>query len=132
VTVNGGFGGAGPPTLALWSRLTDPEPSPLDLTLDLTEHIVVASEYPIGAPGAVARLREFEPTSDDLVHVLGSNRPVEFRGPRGLTFGADARLYCVGEDHVVVFDFSTGEFLRRVVQHPRRHGQPLAKLCARR
>jgi hypothetical protein len=46
-----------------------------------------------------------------------------------LRFGADGCLYCVGEDHVVAFDFSTGGFLGPVVQLPRLNGQALVLLA---
>jgi hypothetical protein len=42
-----------------------------------------------------------------------------------LRSGSDGRLYCVGEEHVVAFDFSTGGFLGPVVELPRLNGQAL-------
>jgi hypothetical protein len=53
------------------SRLvTDPELSPLDLTLAPNGNIVVASEQPFGAPDAVTSLREYDPTTGQLVRVM--------------------------------------------------------------
>jgi hypothetical protein len=42
-----------------------------------------------------------------------------------LRFGPDDRLYCVGEDHVVAFDFRTGGFIDPVVHLARLNGQAL-------
>ena len=53
---------------------------------------------------------------------------LEFRRPRGLRFGPDDHLYCVGENHVVAFDFSTGSFLGPVVKLSRLNGQALGLL----
>ena len=109
--------------------VTDPELSPLDLTLAPNGHIVVASEYPFGVSDAVASVREYDPTTGKLVRVFVPDRSLKFRRPRGVRFGPDGRLYCVGEDHVVAFDFSTGSFLGSVVQLPRLNGQALVLLA---
>jgi hypothetical protein len=53
---------------------------------------------------------------------------LEFRRPRGLRFGPNDHLYCVGEDHVVAFDFSAGDFLGPVVKLSRLNGQALVLL----
>jgi hypothetical protein len=108
--------------------VTDPELSPLDLTLAPNGHIVVTSEFPFGAADAVTSVREYDPTTGHLVRVFVPDRSLEFRRPRGLRFGADGRLYCVGEDHVVAFDFSMGGFLGAVVELPRLVGQALVLL----
>ena len=42
---------------------------------------------------------------------------VGFAKPRGLRFGSDG-LYCVGQDHVVVFDFCAGAYLGVAVTLP--------------
>ena len=108
--------------------VTDPELSPLDLTLAPNGHIVVASECPFGAADAVVSVREYDPTTGRLVRVFVPDRSLGFRRPRGLRFGPDGRLYCVDEDHVVAFDFCAGTFLEPVVQLRRLHGQALVLL----
>lgn len=108
--------------------VNDPELSPLDLTVAPNGDIVVASESPFGAPDAVVTIREYDPISGDLVRVLDPDRALNFRRPRGLRVGPTGRLYCVGESHVVAFQFSTGEFLEPVVQLPKLHGQALVLL----
>jgi DNA-binding beta-propeller fold protein YncE len=106
--------------------VTDPELSPLDLKLAPNGNIVVASEWPFGAPDAVTSVREYDPVTGQLVRVFAPERSVGFRRPRGLRFGPGGRLYCAGEDHVVAFDFGTGSFLGPVVQLARLNGQALA------
>jgi hypothetical protein len=108
--------------------VADPELSPLDLTLAPNGHVVVASEYPFGAADAVVSVREYDPTTGRLVRVFVPDRSLGFRRPRGLRFGPDGRLYCVGQDHVVAFDFCAGTFLEPVVQLRRLHGQALVLL----
>ena len=108
--------------------VTDPELSPLDLTLAPNGHVVVASEFPFGDPEAVTSVREYDPTTGRLVRVFVPDRSLQFRRPRGPRFGPDGLLYCVGEDHVVAFDFSAGGFLGPVVQLPRLRGQALVLL----
>jgi DNA-binding beta-propeller fold protein YncE len=108
--------------------VTDPELSPLDLTLAPNGHVVVASECPFDAPDAVASVREYDPATGQLVRVFVPDRSLEFRRPRGLRFGPDCRLYCVGQDHVVAFDFLGGGFLGPVVCLRRLHGQALVLL----
>jgi hypothetical protein len=44
---------------------------------------------------------------------------------RGQRQRPDGRLYCVGEDHVVAFDFSAGSFAGPVVDLARLNGQAL-------
>ncbi len=105
--------------------VTDPELSPLDLKLAPNGNIVVASEWPFGAPGAVSSIREYDPDTGQLVRVLAPERSVGFRRPRGLRFGPGGRLYCVGADHVVAFDFRTGSFVGPVVHLARLNGQAL-------
>jgi hypothetical protein len=108
--------------------VTDPDLSPLDLMLAPNGHIVVASECPFGAPDAAVSVREYDPAAGRLVRVFVPDRSLGFSSPRGLRFGPDGRLFCVGRDHVVAFDFSTGDFLGPVVQFPRLHGQALVLL----
>jgi DNA-binding beta-propeller fold protein YncE len=112
-------------TLLTPRLVTDPELSPLDLKLAPNGNIVVASEWPFGAPGAVPSVREYDPLTGQLVRVFAPERSVGFRRPRGLRFGPDDRLYCVGEDHVVAFDFRTGSFAGPVVHLERLNGQAL-------
>jgi hypothetical protein len=81
--------------------VTDPELSPLDLTVVRNGHIV---------------------------RILAPDPSLNFRRPRGLRLGPDGHLYCVGEAHAIAFDFSTGDFLGPVLQLPRLHGQALVLL----
>ena len=129
-----GPSGQGDNTIAVFDRsgslrtprlVTDPELSPLDLKLAPNGNIVVASEWPFGAPDAVTSVREYDPTTGQLVRVFAPERSVGFRRPRGLRFGPGGRLYCVGEDHVVAFDFRTGSFAGPVVHLARLNGQAL-------
>jgi hypothetical protein len=108
--------------------VTDPELSPLDLTLAPNGHVVVASEFPFRAPDAVVTVREYDPASGALLRVFAPDRSMHFRQPRGLRLGPDGRLDCVGEAHAIAFDFSTGDFLGPVVRLPRLHGQALVLL----
>jgi DNA-binding beta-propeller fold protein YncE len=117
-------GGSGQPR----ALVTDPVLSPLDLTIAPNGHIVVASEFPFGSPDAVVTIREYDPATGDLFRTLAPDRSLNFRQPRGLRLEPDGHLYCAGEAHVIAFDFSTGDFLRPVVQLPRLHGQAIALL----
>jgi DNA-binding beta-propeller fold protein YncE len=112
-------------TLLTPRLVTDPELSPLDLKLAPDGNIVVASEWPFGAPDAVPSVREYDPLTGQLVRVFAPGRSVGFRRPRGLRFGPDGHLYCVGENHVVAFDFRTGSFAGPVVHLERLNGQAL-------
>jgi hypothetical protein len=85
----------------------DPELSPLDLSIAPNGNIVVSSEHPFGAPDAVTTIREYDSTDGHLVRVLSP----ELRKPRGLRFGLDGTLYCVGQDEVVAFNFASGACL---------------------
>jgi DNA-binding beta-propeller fold protein YncE len=106
--------------------VNDPELSPLDLKLAPNGNVVVASEWPFGAADAVTSVREYDPATGQLVRVFAPGRSAGFRRPRGLRFGPGGRLYCVGEDQVVAFDFDTGNFVGPVVQLARLNGQALA------
>jgi DNA-binding beta-propeller fold protein YncE len=112
-------------TLRTPRLVTDPELSPLDLKVAPNGNIMVASEWPFGAADAVSSVREYDPASGQLVRVLAPERSVGFRRPRGLRFGPDGRLYCVGKEHVVAFDFATGSFAGPVVHLARLNGQAL-------
>jgi sugar lactone lactonase YvrE len=110
-------------TLCTPRLVTDPELSPLDLTVAPNGNLVVASEWPFGALDAATSVREYDPATGHLVRVLMPERSVGFRRPRGLRFGPRGRLYCAGEDHVAAFDFSPGSFAGSVVQFSRLNGQ---------
>jgi DNA-binding beta-propeller fold protein YncE len=112
-------------TLLTPHLVTDPKLSPLDLKLAPNGNIVVASEWPFGAPDAVPSIREYDPLTGQLVRVFEPEGSVGFHRPRGIRFGPDGRLYCVGEDHVVAFDFGTGSFAGAVVHLERLNGQAL-------
>ena len=73
----------------------------------------------------VTSVREYDPATGQLVRILVPEGSVGFRRPRGLRFGLGDRLYCVGEDHVVAFDFRTGSYAGSVVQLTRLNGQAL-------
>jgi DNA-binding beta-propeller fold protein YncE len=105
--------------------VTDPELSPLDLKLAPGGTIVVASEWPFGAQDAATSVREYDPATGRLVRVFAPAPAAGFRRPRGVRFGPDGRLYCVGEDQVVAFDFRTGGFAGSVVRLARLYGQAL-------
>src|ERR1700727_3113201 len=106
----------------------DPELSPLDLTLAPNGNIIVASEWPFGSRDATASVREYDPSTGQLVRVFAPEPAVGFARPRGLRFGPDGRLYCVGKDHAVAFDFSTGTYVGAVAQLPELNGQALVFL----
>ncbi|MFZ3357743.1 MAG: hypothetical protein WA177_03185 [Xanthobacteraceae bacterium] len=106
--------------------VSDPELSPLDLTIAPNGNIVVSSEHPFGAPNAVTSVREYDARSGTLVRVFSPGKAAEFRRPRGLRFGPDGQLYCVAQNEVVSFDSNSGKCLGTVVQFPRLHGQALA------
>jgi hypothetical protein len=80
---------------------------------------------PDQGPDAVTSVREYDPVTGQLVRVFAPGPSAGFRRPRGLRFGPGGRLYCVGEDHVVAFDFGTGSFIGPVVQLDRLNGQAL-------
>jgi hypothetical protein len=103
--------------------VSDPELSPLDLKIAPNGNLVVASEWPFGAPDAVPSVREYDPVTGQLVRVFAVDRSIGFRRPRGLRFGPGDRLYCVGQDHLVAFDFHTGRFVGPVVYLERLNGQ---------
>jgi DNA-binding beta-propeller fold protein YncE len=112
-------------TLRTPRLVTDPKLSPLDLKVAPSGNIVVASEWPFGAPDAMTSVREYDPATGQLVRVLAPGRSAGFRRPRGLRFGPGDRLYCVAEDRVVAFDFRTGSFAGPVARLARLNGQAL-------
>ena len=92
-------------------------------------NIVVSSEWPFGTAEAKATVREYDSSTGRLVRVLSPDVSVGFANPRGLRFASDDRLYCVGRDHVIAFEFSTGKFLDVAVTLPRLHGQAVVVLA---
>ena len=106
----------------------DPELSPLDLTIAASGNLIVSSEWPFGSPGARATIREYDPSTGKLVRVLAPDPAVNFSRPRGLRFGPDGHLYCVGRDHVVAFDFPAGKFLGVIAELHRLNGQAVLLL----
>jgi DNA-binding beta-propeller fold protein YncE len=106
--------------------VSDPDLSPLDLAIAPNRNVVVASEHPFGAADAVTSVREYDATDGHLVRVFSPTKLAEFRKPRGLRFGPDGHLYCVAQDGVVAFDFTTGACLGTTVQLRRLNGQALA------
>jgi DNA-binding beta-propeller fold protein YncE len=103
----------------------DPDLSPLDLTVAPNGNVIVSSERPFGACDAVTTVREYDPQTGELVRVFSAEGFAAFRKPRGLRFGPDGHLYCVAQDEVVAFDFSSGRCLGVVVRFPRLYGQAL-------
>jgi hypothetical protein len=80
----------------------------------------------LAAVVAVTSVREYDTADGHLVRVFFPNKQSEFRKPRGLRFGPDGHLYCVAQDEVVAFDFTTGACLGTTVQFQRLNGQALA------
>jgi DNA-binding beta-propeller fold protein YncE len=129
-----GPSGEGENTIAVFDRagvlrtprlVNDPELSPLDLTIAPNGNILVASEWPYGARDAKASIREYDPSTGRLARVFASDPALGFSRPRGLRFGPNGRIYNVGQDHVVTFDFSAGTYLGVVAHLPRLNGQAL-------
>jgi hypothetical protein len=88
-------------------------------------NVVVSSKHPVGAPDAVTTVREYNPESGGLVRVFSPNGLAAFRKPRGLRFGPAGNLYCVAQNEVVEFKFTSGRCLGAVVRFPRPYGQAL-------
>jgi hypothetical protein len=103
----------------------DPELSPLDLVLAPNGNIVVSSEWPFGARHANSSVREYDRYTGALARVFAPDPAIGFARPRGLRFGSDGHLYCVGQDHVIAFDFFTGTYLGVAARLPRLNGQAL-------
>jgi DNA-binding beta-propeller fold protein YncE len=108
--------------------VSDAKLSPLDLTIAPGGNLVVSSEWPFGSPSASATIREYDPSTGRLVRVLTPDPAVKFTRPRGLRFGPGGRLYCVGQDHVVAFDFPTGAFLGVIAELRKLNGQAVLLL----
>jgi DNA-binding beta-propeller fold protein YncE len=108
--------------------VSDAKLSPLDLAIAPGGNLVVSSEWPFGSPTANATIREYNPSTGRLVRVLTPDPAVKFTRPRGLRFGSEGQLYCVGRDHVVAFDFPTGSFLGVIAGLPRLNGQAILPL----
>ncbi|HTZ30227.1 MAG TPA: hypothetical protein VMC83_39905 [Streptosporangiaceae bacterium] len=108
--------------------VSDENLSPLDLTIAPGGNLVVSSEWPFGSPTASATVREYDPSTGRLVRVLTPDPAVKFTRPRGLRFGPEGQLYCVGRDHIVAFDFPTGRFLGVTAELQRLNGQAVLPL----
>jgi DNA-binding beta-propeller fold protein YncE len=108
--------------------VSDPELSPLDLAVAPGGNLVVSSEWPFGSASARATIREYNPSTGQLLRVFAADPAVKFSRPRGLRFGPGGRLYCVGQDHVVAFDFPTGTFLGVMAELQRLNGQAVLLL----
>ena len=110
--------------------VSDPALSPLDMTIAPNGHILVASESPFGQPDATVTLREYDPADGALVRIFEPDHALGFRRPRGVRLTVEGHLYCVGQAHVIAFEFSTGAFLGAVAELPRLHGQAVVLLAA--
>jgi DNA-binding beta-propeller fold protein YncE len=108
--------------------VSDRELSPLDLAFAPGGNVVVSSEWPFGSPDATVTIREYDPSTGRLVRVLAPDPAVRFSRPRGLRFGPGGQLYCVGQDHVVAFDFPTGRFLGVIAALRNLNGQAVLLL----
>jgi DNA-binding beta-propeller fold protein YncE len=108
--------------------VSDRELSPLDLAIAPGGNLVVSSEWPFGSPSATATIREYDPSTGRLVRVLAPDPAIRFTRPRGLRFGPGGQLYCVGQDHVVAFDFTNGRFLGVIAELQRLNGQAVLLL----
>jgi hypothetical protein len=106
----------------------DPELSPLDLIVAPSGNVVVSSEWPFGEPGAATTIREYDPCTGKLVRVLAPDLSVGFAKPRGLRLLGEDRLFWVGREHVVGFDFTSGRFLGVVAELERLNGQAVVFL----
>jgi len=107
-------------------RVSDPQLSPLDLTIGPSGNIIVSSEFPFGSPTATTSVREYDPVDGRLIRVLTAENVASFRKPRGLRFGPEGILYCVAEEEVVVFDYGAGRCLGALVRLARLNGQAIA------
>jgi DNA-binding beta-propeller fold protein YncE len=108
--------------------VSDAKLSPLDLTIAPGGNLVLSSEWPFGSPSASATIREYNPSTGRLVRVLTPDPAVKFTRPRGLRFGPEGQLYCVGRDHIVAFDFPSGRFLGVIAELQRLNGQAVLPL----
>jgi DNA-binding beta-propeller fold protein YncE len=108
--------------------VSDAKLSPLDLTIAPAGNLVLSSEWPFGSPSASATIREYDPSTGRLVRVLIPDPAVKFTRPRGLRFGPEGQLYCVGRDHIVAFDFPSGRFLGVIAELQRLNGQAVLPL----
>ena len=134
VYLSSGIGpsGEGDSTIVVFSRggaviesrlVDDPELSPLDLTVAPNGNLVVNSEWPFGDPKATVTTREYEPTNGTLVRVFSPPDSIGFTRPRGLRLTSEGRLYSIGKDHVIAFDFDSGRCLGIVAQLTDLYGQ---------
>jgi hypothetical protein len=135
-----GPSGQGENTIAVFSQdwapiethlIKDPEFSPLDMTVAPNGNLVVNSEWPFGDPRADVTVREYDPHNGRLLRVLSPDPSVGFAKPRGLRLTSDDRLYCVGKDYVVAYEFSTGRFLGVVAELEGINGQAVVVLPPR-
>jgi DNA-binding beta-propeller fold protein YncE len=106
--------------------ISDAELSPLDLTISPEGTLLVSSEWPFGTPDAVVSVREYDALTGQLVRILAPDPSLGFRRPRGLRLIPEGRLYWVGEEHVVAFDYPSGEFQGASIRLERLNGQAVA------
>lgn len=101
----------------------DPQLSPLDMAIAPDGNLVVSSEWPFGARDAMASIREYDSESGRLVRVFETGKSVPFRNPRGVRFGPEGNLCCVGRDGVVSFDYGTGACAGPIISLTKLFGQ---------
>jgi DNA-binding beta-propeller fold protein YncE len=112
-------------TLLMSALVDDPELSPLDIAIAHDGNIAVSSEWPFRAGDSTSTIRVYNGATGRLLRVLQADGASRFHNPRGLRIGPDGRLYCVGRDSVVAFEYETSTLSEEVITFPGLFGQAL-------